>query len=139
MLALELAKQDAVRLAERRDREALFDQLLAEADAPSPALERQLQRLGFRPDTSIAAVTVTIEAETAGAADDAVLDDRSDRLMDTVRRALRDRNQPAIMRSDSGQVVALARAASRTGEKLVSTIHRGIQQRRPASSADGTG
>ena len=27
--------------------------------------------------------------------------------MDTVRRVLRDRNQPAIMRSDSGQVVAL--------------------------------
>ncbi|MAG34669.1 MAG: hypothetical protein CL878_00240, partial [Dehalococcoidia bacterium] len=35
VLALELAKQDAVRLAERRDREVLFDQLLAEADAPS--------------------------------------------------------------------------------------------------------
>ena len=107
VLALELAKQDAVRLAERRDREALFEQLLAEADAPSPELERQLQRLGFRPDTSIAAVTVTIETETTSAADDAVLDDRSDRLMDTVRRTLRDRNQPAIMRSESGQVVAL--------------------------------
>ena len=107
VLALELAKQDAVRLAERRDREALFEQLLAEADAPSPELERQLQRLGFRPDTSIAAVSVTIETETAGATGDAVLDDRSDRLMDTVRRALRDRNQPAIMRSDSGQVIAL--------------------------------
>ena len=107
VLALELAKQDAVRLAERRDREALFEQLLAEADAPSPELERQLQRLGFRPDTAIAAVTVTIETEPAGATDDAVLDDRSHRLMDTVRRVLRDRNQPAIMRSDSGQVVAL--------------------------------
>ena len=107
VLALELAKQDAVRLAERRDREALFDQLLAKADAPSPELERQLQRLGFRPDTEIAAVTVTIETETTGAADGAVLDDRSDRLMDTVRRVLRDRNQPAIMRSDSGQVIAL--------------------------------
>ena len=121
VLALELAKQDAVRLAERRDREALFEQLLAEADAPSPELERQLQRLGFRPDTSIAAVTVTIETETTSAADDAVLDDRSDRLMDTVRRTLRDRNQPAIMRSESGQVVASARAASRAGEKLVRT------------------
>ena len=107
VLALELAKQDAVRLAERRDREALFDQLLAEADAPSPELERQLQRLGFRPDTAIAAVTVAIETETAGAVDDAVLDDRSDRLMDTVRRALRDRHQPAIVRADGGQVVAL--------------------------------
>lgn len=107
VLALELAKQDAVRLAERRDREALFEQLLAEADAPSPELERQLQRLGFRPDTSIAALTVTIETELASATDDAVLDDRSDRLMDTVRRALRDRNQPAIVRSDSGQVIAL--------------------------------
>ncbi len=118
VLALELAKQDAVRLAERRDREALFDQLLAEVDAPSPALERQLQRLGFRPDTSIAAVTVTIEAETAG---DAVLDDRSDRLMDTVRRALRDRNQPAIVRADGGQVVALLALQAVPGRSSVRT------------------
>ena len=138
VLALELAKQDAVRLAERRDREALFDQLLAEADAPSPELERQLQRLGFRPDTSIAAVTVTIEAETAGAADDAVLDDRSDRLMGTVRRTLRDRNQPAIMRSDSGQVVALLALQAVPARSWSATIHWGIQQRRPASSGDET-
>ncbi len=121
VMALELAKQDAVRLAERRDREALFEQLLVEADAPSPELERQLQRLGFRPDTEIAAVTVTIETEPAGATDDAVLDDRSDRLMDTVRRTLRDRHQPAIVRSDSGQVVALLALQAVPGRRSART------------------
>ena len=142
VLALELAKQDAVRLAERRDREALFEQLLAEADAPSPELERQLQRLGFRPDTSIAAVTVTIETETTGTADDAVLDDRSDRLMGTMRRALRDRNQPAIMRSDSGQVVALlalqavpARSWSAPSTGEYSSADRRRQQTGPGSAS----
>lgn len=119
VLTLEFAKQDAVRLAARQDREVLFDQLLAEASAPSVDLERQLHRLGFRTDTAIASITVIRDDGEEPTPRNVDVDKRYSEILEAVRQALTRRNQPALTRLyDDNIVVLLGLQADPSGQGI---------------------
>ena len=116
VLALELAKQDAVRAVARQERDVLFEALMREAEAPSPELLRRLQQIGFDPTAAVGAISVHPEQDGPAAKRPARdIAGRLDQLADLISRFLRQRHQPALVHVDQEQVVALVALRSPPG------------------------